>query len=214
MRLLIEGVLRDFVPIKQFRQQQQLPDDFGVAWFEPKDFSGLAALDQAGTALNHLRQQLLAALPNPIKLAQLPIILAALQQQFQSGLIAINDQVGLKEVEIEYAVAGFADVNQALLYDLLRHRHAPKKLDFATIYYTWLNHSVRVSSTLHDVVHNDRRWLIQIVNHAYGRVGFIIHMEDKTTHYVQDTVYTCPAEGFMFTLLSELASNIIAGIDH
>lgn len=213
MRLQINGILREFIPIKQFRQQHGLPDDFGVAWFEPKDFSGLAAIDQAGTALNHLRQQVLAAVPNSIKLAQLPVTLDHLQQQFRTELNAINDQVGLKDVEIEYAVAGFADVNQALLYELLRHQRASAaRPDFATVYHTWLNHSVRVASTSHTIVHNQSHWSIQIVNHAYGRVGLMAHVDGKTTHYVHDSIYACPAEGFMFTLLAELANKIMANL--
>jgi hypothetical protein len=214
MRLIIQGSLHEFIPIKQFRQQQQLPDDFGVAWFEPKDFTGLAALDHAGTALNHVRQHVLAALPTSIKVTQLPSVLDRLQQRFQSELNAINDQVGLKEVEIEYAVAGFADVNQALLYELLRQpKTSAAKPDFAIIYRTWLNHSVRVSSTIHAMTHNQCHWSIQIVNHAYGRVGLIIHIENDQTYYVQDSTYTCPAEGFMFTLLAELANSIMANIE-
>lgn len=215
MHLYIEGILREFTPIKLFRQQHDLPETFGVALFEPKDFAGLAAVDGAGADLNHLRQKMLMAVPEQLKISELLSALDSLQQQFRTELTAINDKIGLKEVEIDYAVSGFADVNQALLYDLIRHKNSPmQKPDFATIYQAWLNNSVRVSSTLYNMVHNQSLWIIQIVNHAYGRVGLIVHIEDQSTHYIQDGVYACPVEGFMFSLLSDLASKIIAATAH
>ena len=44
---------------------------------------------------------------------------------FESQLYAINAQVGLKEVEIEFAVAGLSDVCQALAYALLVGKYTP-----------------------------------------------------------------------------------------
>ena len=59
MQLLIEGELRQFVPIKNFRQQFDLPDAFGISMFEPKDYTGLGQIDSAGPELNVVRRAVL-----------------------------------------------------------------------------------------------------------------------------------------------------------
>ena len=91
MRLTIAGTPRDLIPIQQFRQQHNLPESFGVAQFEPKDFTGLAVIDQAGAEMNDLRQSLLAAIPPTLTLATLPPLFTRLQAMFRTGMYAINE---------------------------------------------------------------------------------------------------------------------------
>ncbi len=201
MRLTIDGSPRDFTPIKAFRAAHDLPSEFGVALFEPKDYSGLGRIDRAGAELNGVRTAVLAAIPPKLPLPQWIAYLPQLTRLFTEQLYAINPQVKLHDVEIEFAAAGFADVCQAVVYANLR----PPPPPFEAIYARWLDDTTRVSQTVHP--YGD--WRIQIVTHAYGRAGLIVQM-DAETHYVQDAALACPAEGFMASLLSDAAAQISA----
>jgi hypothetical protein len=210
MHLLINGHAREFVEVRAFRAAHGLPDDFGVALFEPKDYTGLGRIDRAGAELNTLRQAIVAAVPTQIALSALPTYLDDLGPLFLAQLHAINRQVGLLDVEIEFAYAGFQDMCQALLYALLHaqstHSAPPS---FEQVYTNWLNNTVRVSQNVHVYAHQSRTWRVQIVNNVYGRVGLMAHVGEDT-YYVRESSLACPAEGFMHTLLSEVAERLIA----
>ena len=203
MHLTIEGVLRAFVPIKAFRETYHLTPEFGVSLFEPKDYSGLGRIDQAGADLNAVRAAVLAAIPLTLSLQQWLTFIPELTRRFTDQLYAINPRVKLHDVEIEFAAAGFADVCQAVVYALLRTRDlsAPP---FEAIYGDWLDQTARVSQTVHP--YHD--WRVQIVTHAYGRAGLIVQMDSETA-YVQDSALGCPAEGYMAALLAEVAAQIM-----
>ncbi len=201
MRLTIDGSARDFTPIKQFRAAHNLPPEFGVALFEPKDYTGLGRIDHAGAELNSLRAAVIAALPSQSTPAQWIGFIPELTRRFTAQLYAINAQVKLRDVEIEFAAAGFADVCQALGYALFQ----PSVPPFEAIYGRWLDDTTRVSQTIH--TYGD--WRIQIVTHAYGRAGLIVRA-DGASFYLQDSALGCPAEGFMAALLAEVAARVTA----
>jgi hypothetical protein len=213
MQLRIDGEERHFVAMNEFRARHNLPDDFGVSTFEPKDYTGLGSIDRAGGALNGLRQAILDAIPGQINTAALLPCLDDLTHRFRVGLIAINDQVNLRDEEIEFATAGFGDVCRTLHYAVLRARgdraHVP---DFWQLYGEWLDSTLRISQRVHHYDHNGDTWRVQIVNHAYGRVGLIAHT-DEATHYIHDMRLACPAEGFMVTLLQEVTARILAALN-
>lgn len=206
MILTIDGERRLFAPIKAFREAQAahgLPPEFGVATFEPKDFTGLGHIDRAGAELNAVRAAVLAAIPARLTLPQALAFVPQLTRLFTDQLYAINAQVNLRAVEIEFAAAGFADVCQAHVYALARGGDAP----FAATYGEWLDRTVRVSQT----VHHDGEWEVQIVTHAYGRAGLIARRGGET-HYVADAALGCPAEGYMAALLAEVAARLTAAL--
>lgn len=192
------------LPIKQFREQHNLPDSFGVAQFEPKDFTGMGAIDKAGSALNELHDALIDAVPETLIVPELFSTVDALRKLFRSGLYGINDDIGLKLEEVEFAVSGFADVLMAWAYALIQQRG--KKADFSSVYQQWLIDSVRVSQHIYSYDHNGTTWQIQMVNYAYGRLG--LRIEADTVTYVQDRVYACPAHGYMQTLLRDLSTSL------
>jgi hypothetical protein len=209
MNLLIDGERRAFVPLKQFRAEQHLPPDFSVALFEPKDFAGLGRIDQAGAALNDVRAATLAACdalsppqPPPVWLAALP----RLQAHFTDQLNHINADIGLRPVEIEFAAAGFRDVCEAVIFARVRAGDAVPT--FGGIYADWLDSTTRVSQTLHPYTHDGHTWGVQIVTHAYGRAGLIVHT-GEAIHYVADDALGCPAEGFMLHLLAAMAERLL-----
>ena len=41
MRLVVAGKSRQFVEVRAFRASLELPESLGVAYFEPKDYTGL-----------------------------------------------------------------------------------------------------------------------------------------------------------------------------
>jgi hypothetical protein len=210
MRLTIEGQIHDFIPIKEFRARFDLPLAFGVALFEPKDYAGLGRIDRAGAELNTVRQTVLEAIPDRMPLQNGMAFLSELTALFQRKLYDINPHVGLKDVEIEFAVAGFGDVCQALLYALLRARAGGNPLpDFHQLYGEWLDSSVRIFGETYEYTHAGQTWRVRLLAHAYGRAGLIVDTGAET-HYVYDPSLGCPAEGYMAALLSDVAERIIA----
>ncbi len=208
MQLIIDSTMRDFVPIKAFRQAHQLPETFGVATFEPKDYTGLAQIDTAGNDMKDVRDAVLKAIPAHLTLPDLLEFVHTLTQLFRTQIYAINDHVNLKDVEIDFAVAGFSDVCQAYLYDRIRaHSGKTTPQSFSAFYGTWLNDSVRVSQQTHIYTHENAVWSVYVINHAYGRVGLRVHI-NETTHYIADSTLACPAEGYMFTLLKEVCNTL------
>jgi hypothetical protein len=209
MELLIEGEWRVFIPIKTFRAAHDLPENFSVALFEPKDYAGLGRVDTAGAELNSVREAVLAAMPQSQPPQVWMTLIPQLQTLFTDKLYEINPRVGLKDVEIEYAGAGFRDVCEAAVYAVARARASgdPPPV-FMQIYGDWLNSTARVSQTEHEYTRREATWRIQIVNHAYGRAGMIVRL-DSETHYVADAALGCPAEGYMLNLLAEVAARIL-----
>ncbi len=209
MQLIIEGQRHDFVPIKDFRAEQGLPAEFGMALFEPKDYTGLGRIDRAGAELNAVREAVLDAIPGKLPLPAWMAFLPELTRLFQSKLYEINPRVGLKDVEVDFAVAGFHDVCQALLYAMLRaHTGGAPQPEFRHVYDEWLNSSTRLFSEVYGYEHRGQHWRIRVVAHAYGRAGLIIDT-GEVRHYVHDPALGCPAEGFMASLLGEVAARIL-----
>jgi hypothetical protein len=218
IRLTIEGEARELTPIKLFRTAYDLPPEFGVAFFEPKDWTGLGRIDRAGAELNSVRSAMLDALPAQMAVRGWLAFLPDYVRLFESKLYEINPQVGLKDVEIEFAVAGLSDVLQAAAYELvIRHpqqgegfKLSPTDVTqfFRTVYTTWLDNSVRVFTETYTYAHRADTWQIQIFAHAYGRAGLIVRMSDAV-HYVYDPALACPAEGFMAALLGEIIERMV-----
>jgi hypothetical protein len=216
MHLWIDGRAYDFIPLKTFRAEYHLPDSFGVALFEPKDYTDLGSIEHAGEALNQVHDKILARIPDHLSLMDLLACKDDLQNYFHQCLLEINDQVRLHPPEIEFAVAGFGDVLQGLVYALIRHHSTYPDLPptpdlFTQAYHEWLMDSVRVSQTLHPYPYPDDAWSVQVVTHAYGRVGLIIHTP-HTFHYVYDSRLACPAEGYMHNLLSDMATALLKAL--
>jgi hypothetical protein len=209
MRLTIDGKPREFIPIKAFRAEYGLPPTFGVALFEPKEWEGLGRIDRAGAELNSVRAAVLAALPAALPPSGWLAFLPDLSRRFEAKLWEINPQVGLKDVEIEFAVGGFSDVCQAMAYALLRAGAAGDPApDFQQVYADWLDNSTRVFSQIHAYSYQGEAWQVQTVAHAYGRAGLRIQTP-STTHYVHDAALGCPAEGFMAALLAEVCGRML-----
>lgn len=211
-QLSIAGHTHTFISIQAFRSQWSLPDDFNLAHFEPKDWQGLGRLDGSGKAMATVRQRVIEAVPQTVSLADLINQVEALTGLFYLELAAINSQIGLRDVEVDFAVAGFADVTQSVAYQLLQlshiYRHEPAQIslnfDFSAIYQSWLDASARVSTTTHIYLHNNVRYEVQIVYNAYGRVGLKVQVGDDV-FFVADMTLACPASNYMLDLCREVA---------
>lgn len=213
MKLLINDQEHTLIELKTFREAHQLPESFGVECFENKDYTGLASIEKAGTVMNRLRDNVLRAIPQTITMVDLMGFMTDLGDTFRAELSAINDQVNLKDVEIDYAVSGFQDVCQAFGFEIIRATTQKHPLiPFVAIYMNWLNDSVRLSYPAQDYEHNSTTWQVQIINTAYGRSGLFITIKDKTIA-VHDARLACPAEGYMFTLLSDIASKVTSAMN-
>ncbi|MBA3873813.1 MAG: hypothetical protein H0X30_32170 [Anaerolineae bacterium] len=207
MQFTIEGIIYNFIPIKIFRATHQLPTTFDIALFEAKDYAGLGRIDAAGAALNQLRTAIIAALPERLLPLKWMNVLPDLTHLFEEQLYRINDQVGLRDVEIEFAVAGFSDALQAYAYAFAYSTTTRTPLpDFQSVYTEWLNGTIKVFTQEHPYLLDDESCSIQVIAHAYGRIGLLIHAAD--TYAVYDPVLACPAEGFMTTLLADVAAHM------
>lgn len=211
MPLIIDGQPRDLIDIRAFRERYNLPSEFGAALFEPKNYEGLGRIDQGGEALNALRATVLDAIPSTLPFAELMDFMPRLGNLFRVKLYEVNEAVGLRPVEIDFAAAGFEDVGQALLYALVRTRSAKTSVDFERIYADWLDGTVRVTQTAHVYTHQGSDWQVRTLNTAYGRIGLVVETPDET-HYVRDVTLACPAEGFMYSLLRAAAAKITAAL--
>ena len=189
--------------MKAFRAEQGLPPEFGVALFEPKDYAGLGRVDGAGAELNTVRAAVLGAIAPGLTLRGWLGFVPTLTDVFTAQLRGINARVNLRDVEIEFAAAGFADVCNAYVYALLRGDTPP----FAAVYGEWLDGTTRVSQKRHEY----GGWQVRIVTHAYGRAGMIVS-SDAATYYVADAAIGCPAEGYMAALLGEVAARIAEAV--
>ncbi len=207
MQLTIEGISYDFMPIKDFRAIHHLPTTFNITLFESKDYAGLGQLDKAGAELNQLRTAILAALPEKLLPLNWMNVLPELTHLFEAQLYQINHQIGLRDVEIEFAVAGFSDALQAYAYAFAYASSTQTPLpDFQAVYSEWLNGTVKAFAQEHSYMVGDQSCTIQVVAHAYGRIGMLIRADE--TYAVYDPILACPAEGFMTKLLLDVAAHM------
>lgn len=219
MQLTIDGKLHTFIPLPAFRQQWGLPDEFCLAYFEPKNWQGLGSMESAGKALALLRQHLLEAIPAAVSLAELIFQVQALTEHFQRELTAVNAQIGLAEIEVEFAVAGFADVLQSVAYHLMQlthtYRHEPGQIqvhfDFSGIYQNWLDASVRISATTRTYPHRDIIYQVQVIYNPYGRIGLKVAAAGEV-YYLADLALACPALHYMRDLCGAVAQALSAAL--
>jgi len=205
MQITLDGSPRTLTPIRAFRAAYGLPDSFGVAHFEPKDYAGLGSIDAAGPHLNALRMAVLEATPAAVPPAQWLTALHTVIRAFEANLMAINPHIGLREAEIGFAVSGFSDALHAYTYAALRSGSAPS---FATVYGAWLDGSVTVSQTVYPYQHGSESWRVWVINDVYGRLGLIVAFPNGERHYVLDSSYACPAEGFMAALIRDCTAKL------
>ncbi len=209
--LIVDGKPRPFISIKTFREQYHLPAQFGVGSFQPKNWSGLGSIDSAASALIQLRDRVMGAVPTHLKPARLLSAADDISAVFLAALYEINPAVGLKPVEIDFAGAGFNDVLRAWVYALSLYslKNDPSTVpDFRAVYMDWLNQSVRIASPVYEYAVGDQVWGVQVIVHAYGRMGLLVARDETHTDYVYDPALACPAEGFMATLLEHVCASI------
>jgi hypothetical protein len=208
MQLVIDGVARDFVPLAAYRAAHGLPDDFSLALFHPKDFTGLGRIDsaEAGAQLNALRASILERTPAGLHPSDWLTLLPGLADAFRMTLNTINPVVGLHDEEIDFAAAGFSDVLHALAYASLR---AGAYADFRAVYSEWLMNSVTIAPALAPYPHAGDTWHVQLVYTAYGRAGLVVMRPGAgEADYVQDGALGCPAEGYMLGLLRDVYARL------
>ena len=221
MHLIINNQNRTLIPIQTFRAQLGLPDSFQMAYFESKEWEGLGSLDGAGPALATTRQHVIQAVPPQITLTDLLSTVDDLNYIFRHELGAANVQVGLRTIEVDFAVSGFYDVLQAVAYRLVQLYHSHRddlaqvrhNFDFAGVYQTWLNNSVQVSTTTHIYEHADAQFKVRIIYNIYGHIGLEVAVTDEL-YYVMDMSLACPASSYMYDLCNQVAQALCRALVH
>lgn len=208
IQLPVGGVLHTFIDARVYRPQHNLPDDFGVNTFEAKSYDGLGSISHAGDVLRAMKDRFLAEMPSYTLPHQWLLMQDAEQNRFHTLLVETNQHVGLREAEIDFAVAGFVNVYSQWVYVLIHAastRMPPKPFD--QIYRDWLHESIRVASQIHDYQIDGEVWQVQVVSYVYGRIGLQIRRGD-VVEYVYDHSLACPAERFMESLMTAVAAHI------
>lgn len=219
MQLTINNQACTFVPIQTFRARWQLPDTFQINLFEPKVWEGLGTIEGAGPVLAALRRRVIQAVDTQINPANLVTTVDQLTAIFEQELEAANRQIGLRPVEIEFAVSGFYDVLQAVAFHLIQlvytYQNNPAQIssqfNFAGVYQLWLSDSARVSSTIHVYQHAGTRFEVQVIYNAYGRVGLQVNVANQL-HYVTDMSLACPASNYMQDLCRQVATALCSAL--
>jgi hypothetical protein len=210
---MIDGQARDFVPVRDFRREHSLPDDFGITRFYEKDYTGRGSIQGAGEALNALRHDILNRIPQGQPPQGWLTFSLELQLYFHRKLREINPHIGLRQSEIEYAVAGFGDVSQAFIQAAMSARMTGKPLPtFEQIYERWLNSAVLTSKQFIPYQHQNQEWRIYLVKYIYGLAGMIVETAQER-FYVYDPALACPAEGFMSALLNDVTERILSAMN-
>lgn len=200
MDLTINGETVTLIPIQRFREDYHLPANFGTAFFEPKLWDGLGAITD-GRELNHVRDAVLGAIPHSIRMKELSDFVLKLGNFFRVKLYEINETVGLRPVEIDFASAGFDDLMQAYLYAVIAAKASGSlPVNAEAIYQRWLSDSIRITAQVHTYEHEGETWHVQILNTVYGRGGLRIDRGESVI-YVRDGALACPAEMFMHGLI-------------
>jgi hypothetical protein len=206
---IIRGEVRQFIAITEFRENYQLEDNFAVALFQPKDYQGLGSIEGAASDLATFYETMIVAIPNHTPKSGWVAFLMELQILFRHQLYAINGHIGLKASEINYAVLNFGAICQEFVSSLITKRiRGEPSACFDEVYETWLNRTIEISHPYFYLYH-DELWYIELVKHAYGRMGLIIKTPTDT-HYVYDTSLACPAEKFMERLSRAITEKISA----
>lgn len=215
MQLTVNEQKHPFTPIQTFRKKWALPDDFTLAAFEPKDWA-VGSMDGAGQALLKMKQAVVDAVPAHLSWLTLPAAAGQITDLFGRQLASVNQTVGLQDIEVDFAVAGFGDVLQGVIFELLRLKqiyqgdmaHIRREFDFSAVYQRWLDDSVRVSAATHTYSYAGRQFTLRTVYNAYGRVG----LEVQTPHgleYVDDGSLACPAANYMRDLSRDVAAALL-----
>lgn len=215
MQLTLDGRKCIFIPIQTFRQQWDLPDDFGMLSFEPKDWP-VGKMDGSSQTLAMVKQQVLRSVPPAVAPAELLAQIRQLAALFRHELTIANEQIGLREVEIDFAVDGFQDILRNVAYHLFELKQIyqgnsaliRENFDFAGVYQAWLDASTRLLTTRYSYTHNEITFELQVVYNAYGRMGFQVSAAGQT-HYVLDTTLTCPAANYMKDLCERIAAALV-----
>jgi hypothetical protein len=216
MELTIDNQLRKFIPLADFQKAWHLPHDFGVAHFEPKNWDDLGSIAGAGSALTGIKQIVLQAVPAHISLNQLMPTVDRLVTGFRIALEAANQQIGLRPVEVDFAVAGFQDILQDVVYRLIQlhqlHRQNITSLqsdfDFNAVYQHWLDNGTRVAVQPKCYEYNGQTFRVYLIYNPYGRVGFKVAITAGAAEqifYVADFSLACPAAAFMRSLAEEVS---------
>jgi hypothetical protein len=215
VQLTINDQPQKFISLQQFCRQWDLPDDFGMNFFEPKSWAGLGSIKGAGEAMMVMKDEVIDSIPEPIPIAGLFSVVDIVSQSFRYQLEMANQEIGLRLHDVGFAVAGFEDVMRDVVYQLMRLNHtyqgdldqARQNFDFWSGYQSWLDTSVRVSSEVHVYQHAENTFDVRIVNHIYGRVGLEVRV-DSIIYFVTDKSLACPGENFMEDLCREVTERI------
>jgi hypothetical protein len=214
----------DLIPVSVFRQTWHLPEDFGIRLFEPKPSAGLGSLDQSGNALTTIQENLMEVMPTTVSPDALMDYAEVLTNTFEYELVAVNEVINLKPVEVDFATAGFGDVMRAVVYKLVQlfhtYKQTPTKIEaefnFTEVYWNWVDDSTRLGGNIYPYSTAEHEFEVRVIYNIYGRIGLEVLVNDEI-YYVYDPILSCPASNYMLHLTEavsqELCHALVQGLN-
>ncbi len=221
MQLTIEGQLREFILLQNFRAERDLPDNFNVNSFEPKVWVSLGSMNSTHTSegLELLKAEVLKAVPAVVQMNDLLRVVDDIAKTFSLEFQTVNTHIRLKSEEVEFATSGFHNVMHDVAYTLLRlnHIHQGERericsaFNFQQVYQNWIDASTRISAMTHFYVHHDINFKVRVIYNVYGRVGLEVREGDRV-FYLADMSLACPASNYMMTLCEETTQKLCGAV--
>jgi hypothetical protein len=200
--------LREAVPLAAFQAAHGLDERFSLSAIAPKDFAGLGST--GGLTFADFWQpicELQRAQPAPLAgEAELRRAAQSAIEAFETTLNRLNTRSQLTPEQVEFAVAGFADLLWQCIYALLSARR-PVDLDACVA--DAVAASLRRSSAYQTITANGGEWRVCTVSTLFGRIGILVE-HGMQRWLVADNAYTCPMAQVMTRLVVATARGLQA----
>src|SRR4051794_29155016 len=122
MMLVLDGQLREFMPIQAFRTLVGLPSEFGIRLLNTRDYAASGSSEHTSPELQAVRKAVLAVVPRLPPSEDWLTSILALQRVFQQSLGSVKDKIGINSSEVDIAAMSFGDVCRAFVFTLLQAR--------------------------------------------------------------------------------------------
>ncbi len=200
----LDGVWQPLGSLAAFRAAQGLPEDFGMAFFEPEGLVYHGVWREVAV-LERVRERLSTAVPHRLTLAQLPQMPQTLAQLFQNELIIQGSDFALMLDDVQQVATDLQNFLEPAAYKLVelyyQQGHAPtavgKLFDMGAIYQAVLDSTVQLDTAV-SYQHHHESWDIHLIYTIYGPIGLQIQTP-TTRYYLQDRTRAFPALDFLAT---------------
>lgn len=219
LTITLNGELKRLASLADFRAEHQLPDVFGVAFFEPEGieyhpiWSRQAVLQAVGEVLH-------TAVPHTIPLAQLNQLPQMLALIFQNEIITRGTDGDLLRDDVEQVATDLQNILEPAAYKLIELYYqngqdktaVAEKFDMPAIYQEVLDSTVQLSYKAEGYPARPE-WEIDVIYSVYGPIGLQVNTA-VDTHALEDRTLAFPALDFIAATGLALGRVLCDGFTH